>query len=172
MEFSRPEYWSVWPFPSPGDLPNPGIEPRSLTLQADSLPAEPPGKPESTGMGSLSLLQGIFPTQELNQGLLHGVARITPHHIRAFSFTLASTLSCHWKWRGSVELCQVCIGLEPPRRGSEPHTASITPITASGGLAVHLGRDPEAPLKLGKGNILPFLDPDHHRPICFKILLL
>ena len=46
---------------SPGDLPNPGIEPRSPTLQVDSLPAEPPGKPKSTGVDSLSLLQGIFP---------------------------------------------------------------------------------------------------------------
>ena len=45
MEFSRPEYWSGYPFFSPGDLPNPGIEPRSPTLQVDSLPAEPPGKP-------------------------------------------------------------------------------------------------------------------------------
>ena len=45
MEFSRPEYWSGYPFPSLGDLPNPGIEPRSPTLQGDSLPAEPPGKP-------------------------------------------------------------------------------------------------------------------------------
>ena len=45
MEFSKPEYWSGLPFPSPGDLPNRGIEPRSLTLQADSLPAEPRGKP-------------------------------------------------------------------------------------------------------------------------------
>ena len=45
-EFSRPEYWSGKPFPSPGDLPNPGIEPRSPTLQVDSLPAEPPGKPQ------------------------------------------------------------------------------------------------------------------------------
>ena len=53
------------------DLPNPGIEPRSPTLQADSLPAEPPGKPKNTGVGSLSLLQGIFPTQELDSGLLH-----------------------------------------------------------------------------------------------------
>ena len=44
MEFSRPEYWSGYPFPSPGDVPNPGIEPRSPALQADSLPAEPPGK--------------------------------------------------------------------------------------------------------------------------------
>ena len=45
MEFSRPEYWSGWSFPSPGDLPNPGIEPRSPPLQADSLPAEPQGSP-------------------------------------------------------------------------------------------------------------------------------
>ena len=43
----------------------------SLALQADSLPAEPEGKPKNTGVGSLSLLQGIFLTQELNQGLLH-----------------------------------------------------------------------------------------------------
>ena len=40
-EFSRPEYWSGWPFLSPGDLPNSGLKPRSPTLQADSLPAEP-----------------------------------------------------------------------------------------------------------------------------------
>ena len=43
MEFSRQEYWSGFPFPSPGDLPNPGIEPRSPTLQAEALPSEPPG---------------------------------------------------------------------------------------------------------------------------------
>ena len=47
MEFSRPEYWSGLPFLSPGDLPNPGIKPRSCSLQADSLPAEPQGKPEN-----------------------------------------------------------------------------------------------------------------------------
>ena len=57
--------------PSPGDLPNPGIEPRSTKLLADSLPAEPPGKSKNTRVGSLSLLQWIFPTQELNWGLLH-----------------------------------------------------------------------------------------------------
>ena len=45
MEFSRQEYWSELPFPSPGDLPDPGIEPGSPTLQADALPSEPPGKP-------------------------------------------------------------------------------------------------------------------------------
>ena len=46
MEFSRPEYWSGSWSPSPGALPNPGIEPRSSALQADSLPVEPPGKPQ------------------------------------------------------------------------------------------------------------------------------
>ena len=127
--FSRQEHWSGLPCHPPGDLPNPGIEPRSPTLQADSLlsepPAaaakslqmcptvqphrwpltrllcpwdspgkntgvgchfllqcmkvksesedaqsEPPGKPMNTGVGSLSLLQGIFPTQKSNQALL------------------------------------------------------------------------------------------------------
>ena len=53
------------------DLPNPGIELRSPALQADSLSSEPPGKPQNTVMGSLSLLQGNFPTQESNWGLLH-----------------------------------------------------------------------------------------------------
>ena len=45
MGFSRQEYWSGLPFPSPGDLTDPGIEPGSPALQADSLPSEPPGKP-------------------------------------------------------------------------------------------------------------------------------
>ena len=44
MQFSRQEYWSGLPFPSPGDLPNPGIEPGSPELQADALLSEPPGK--------------------------------------------------------------------------------------------------------------------------------
>ena len=69
MEFSRTEYWSGLPFPSPGDLPNPGIKPRSPALQADSLPAESQGKPKNTGVGSHSLPQGIFPTQGSNPGL-------------------------------------------------------------------------------------------------------
>ena len=44
MEFSKQECWSGLPFPSPGDLPDPAIEPRSPELQADTLPSEPPGK--------------------------------------------------------------------------------------------------------------------------------
>ena len=61
MEFSRPGYWSQKSFPSAGDLPNPGIEPKSPALQADPLPAEPQGKPENAGVGSLSLLQLDLP---------------------------------------------------------------------------------------------------------------
>ena len=45
MGFSRQGYWSGLLFPSPGDLPDPGIEPASPTLQADALPSEPPEKP-------------------------------------------------------------------------------------------------------------------------------
>jgi len=45
--FSKQEYWSGLPFPSPGDLPHPGIEPRSSALQADFLPSQPPMKPFS-----------------------------------------------------------------------------------------------------------------------------
>ena len=46
MGFSRQEYWSGLPFPSPEDLPDPGLEPRSPTLQADALTSAPPGKPQ------------------------------------------------------------------------------------------------------------------------------
>ena len=68
MEFHRPEYWSGQPFPSPGDLPNTGIEPKSPTLQVDSLPTEPQGKPKNTGVGSPSLLQQIFQNPGIEPG--------------------------------------------------------------------------------------------------------
>ena len=101
MGFYRQEYWGGLPFPSPGDLPDPGIKPRSPALQVDSLPSEPPAAaaaaakslqlcpilcdpmncspPDSsvhspgknTGVGSHSLLQGIFLIQGSNQGLPH-----------------------------------------------------------------------------------------------------
>ena len=69
--FSRQEYWSGLPCPPPADVPNPGIQPRSPVLQVDSVLSEPPAKPMNIGVGSLSLLQGIFLAQELNCGLLH-----------------------------------------------------------------------------------------------------
>ena len=56
MGFSRQEYWNGLPFPSPGDLPNPGIEPGSLALQADSLPSEPPGNSSKREVCSNTIL--------------------------------------------------------------------------------------------------------------------
>ena len=56
MGFFRQEYWNGLPVPSPGDLPDPGIEPRSPALQADALLSEPPGKPkEKEGEGVMKL---------------------------------------------------------------------------------------------------------------------
>ena len=60
---SLKEYWSGLPCPPPGHFPNPGIEPRSIVWTT--------GKPKNTGVGSLSILQGTFPTHKLNRGLLH-----------------------------------------------------------------------------------------------------
>ena len=53
MEFSRQEYWSGLPFPSPGDLSDPGIEPRSPALRADALTSEAPGKPSRNKLSSV-----------------------------------------------------------------------------------------------------------------------
>ena len=55
MRFSRQEYWSELPCTSPGDLPDPGIEPRSPALQAYSLPSEPPGKQSRKSILSMSI---------------------------------------------------------------------------------------------------------------------
>ena len=57
MEFSRPDYWKGQPFPSPWDLPDPGSKPRSPALQADFLPAEPPGKPKDYAAAAAKSLQ-------------------------------------------------------------------------------------------------------------------
>ena len=81
MGFSRQECWDELPFPSPGALPDPGIEPVSPTLAGRFFTTEPVGKPNViyhqhflnyyTRMSSLSLFQGIFPTQGSNPGCPH-----------------------------------------------------------------------------------------------------
>ena len=70
MGFSRQEYWSGLPFPSPGDLPNPGIEPRSPSLWADALTSEPPGKP---------LLSIIWPSNSIPRSLSERTENTCPH---------------------------------------------------------------------------------------------
>ena len=108
VEFSRTEYWSGLPFPSPGDLPNPGIKPRSPALQADSLPAEPPGKPNSSGVSSLSLLQQIFLPQELNLGLLYCRQILYQLSYQGSPAILKATLSAAQSWRSQQLQQQWC----------------------------------------------------------------
>jgi len=100
------------PCPPARDLSNPGIELRAPALQADSLLSEPPGNPKNTGVGSLSLLQGIFPIQKLNWGFLH--CRWTLYQL-SYQESPQHTLSCV-KWiatgnllysTGSSALCSV-----------------------------------------------------------------
>ena len=64
-------YWSGLPCPPPGDLGDSGSKPVSSALTGRFFTTKPPGKPKNTGVGSLSLLQWIFLTKELNQDLLH-----------------------------------------------------------------------------------------------------
>ena len=78
MGFSRQEYWSGLPFPSPGDLPNPGTEPASLVstaLQVDSLPTEPSGKPSqllsSLYLPWFQLPTQIFPRKTASKGVMY-----------------------------------------------------------------------------------------------------
>ena len=71
MEFSRQEHWSGLPFPSPGNLPNPGIECRSPTWQADALSSEPPGN--TSGKPTLILRYNVIPSTTFN------VSVISPH---------------------------------------------------------------------------------------------
>ena len=75
----KPEYWCGQPFPSPGDLPNPGIKPRSPTLQVDSLPAEPQGK--------------LFPKEGGKEGVLE---RIPTSLVRLFFFKFCLFVCFMW----------------------------------------------------------------------------
>ena len=84
-------YWRGLTFPPPGDLPKPVIKPRSPELQADSLPSEPPGKSMNNAVSSLAFLQGIFLTQELNQGLQH--CRLTLYQLSYLSPALGLTVA-------------------------------------------------------------------------------
>ena len=69
MEFSMQKYWSRLPFPSPGYLPDPGIKPGTPKLQADSLPAEPPGKPHDLNLHLKILNQQVLLNLRLSSGL-------------------------------------------------------------------------------------------------------
>ena len=83
MGFPRQECWSGLPFPSPGDIPNPVIKPRSPAFQADSLPSEPPGKP---------LIMSIYPGKKLNKRYMPpNVHRSTIYNSQDMEATQVST---------------------------------------------------------------------------------
>ena len=148
MEFSRPDYWNGQPFPSPGDLPNPGIEPP--TLQVDSLPAEPQGKPKNTGVGNLSLLQQIFPTQELNQGLLH-------HRWILYQLSYEGRVCVTWEIQLSISSVQ-----------SLSHVQLCDPMDCNtSGLPVHY-QLPE----LTQTQVHESVMPSSHLILCHPLLLL
>ena len=110
VEFSRQEYWSGVPFPSPEDLPNPGIEPGSPSLQADALPSEPPGKtPEAVKVTRLLPIQ---------QG------HITPSLQISFSSqSLKFLCTCILKARWQETSCHSC-------KATVHFTASVSTLSA------------------------------------------
>ena len=99
MEFSRQESWSGLPFPSPGDLLNPGIEPRSPALQADSLPVEPPGELKIPLL--LSCIQLFCDSMDYNPpGVsVHGIFQARILEWVAISFSRGSSILYHWATR-------------------------------------------------------------------------
>ena len=117
MGFSRQEYWSGLPFPSAGDLPNPGIEPRSPALQTDTLSSEPPGKPWTTGKSLYFHLQIILPIKCLSPLLLdlefisYQISKIF-HSLLLFPWILLSKGS-HWM------MCQLSEAANGSTFGSE-----------------------------------------------------
>ena len=107
MGFSRQEYWSGLPFPSPGDLPNPGIELRSPTLQADALTSEPPGKPKqyqdgATWNGALQLIFcGKCDASWKKKITLKILYHLSPAEkigilVKVSEKSHSKTLACHW----------------------------------------------------------------------------
>ena len=111
------------PCPPPRDLPKPGIKTRSPTLQADSLLSEPPGKPKNTGVGSLSLLQGNFPTQELNWGLLH--CRQIPYQL-SYQGSLKSTTVQQQQQQQNFNTHHYC-SQAPPLQCKPPQPLLMSP---------------------------------------------
>ena len=114
MEFSRQEYWSGLPFPSPEDLPDPGIEPCSPILQADALPSEPPGKPHN-GRGIVLVIMLVQVAQ----------TRTTPGSLRTMVILfLNAGVSVHAQLLSCVGFletpwtvaCQSCLSMEFSRQ--------------------------------------------------------
>ena len=119
MEFSRQEYWSGWPFPSPGDLPHLEIKPRSLALQADSLPSEPPESISSVQFSSVtqSCLTLFDPIDCSMPGLpVHHQLPESTQKSCPLSQWCHPTISSIWLCWVLVAACRLCF---PTRDGSQ-----------------------------------------------------
>ena len=110
MKFSRQEYWSGLPFPTPGDLPNPGIEPRSPTLQADYLPSLELNAEKAMAPHSSTLAWRIPWTEE--PGRLQSMGSRRVGHNWATSLSLFTFMHWRRKWQPTPVFC-----LENPRDG-------------------------------------------------------
>ena len=104
MGFSRQEYWSGLPFPSPGDLPDPGIEPRSPALEADALTSEPPGKPPHDLIAS----QRLYLQMSSHWGLGFNITILGEHKHSVYSILIS--LPCRWSWR-SCKISFLCCAM-------------------------------------------------------------
>ena len=131
IEFSRHEYWSGLPFPSPGDLPDPGVEPGSPALQADSLPSEPPGKPHI--LCPACLLKSICSTCNPQCGGRRRWDLCEVIRIRRG----------HEDWAPSMELVSLYGAPSPPgedmvkRWNLQPKTGSLPDTKSSGSLILN-----------------------------------
>ena len=83
MEFSRQEYWNGLPFPTPKDLPGPGMEPGSPALQADSLPSKPPGKPRRRRRRKKNIYIYVYMKSKLKQGLMLKLLYFGPPDVKS-----------------------------------------------------------------------------------------
>ena len=119
LEFSRPEYWSRRPFPSLGNLPNLGIESRSPALQADSLPAEAPGKPKNTGVGAFTW--SLFTLEIFFSPYLIVSQRLWSYITKCFKTFWRKFLAVPW-W-GICACAAGDMGLIPDQRSKISQTA-------------------------------------------------
>ena len=171
MGFSRQEHWSGLPCPPPGDLPNPGIKPRLPALQGDSLQFEPQGKHKNTGVGSLSLLQGNFLTQESNQGLLHSRRILYQQSYQGSWLSAPSAPNPHPHPHCSLTLCMDyyrSIGTDP--RTSEPIPIVTPPHSCKAIFLKHKCDQENSSLKFQKWFLTAYRTKVHLLRIVYEIL--
>ena len=126
MGFSRQGYWTGLPFPSPGDLPNPGTEPRSPPLRADALPSEPLGKPHFEGKDWLSNIIPIMQLSNLKSNFNIIITRYSFHKKALVHLPSCFTRGTGWQRHCLVPDARILGGSNGPREesGGKDHLLS------------------------------------------------